>query len=178
VSKPEPAKTPDNTTELEPGEKGSWNKALNGELKPNHKYKVGEYLYETDSEGRVTKVSGKLDLTKRDRNKYQQGKAGKTAGIKDGLDKDEGGHLIASIFNGPGEQVNYAAMDGNLNKGAWKRMENQWADALKADPPEVVEVEINIVYENGSKRPEAFDIFYEIDGEEYAKSFTNSHGGI
>ena len=101
-----------------------------------------------------------------------------TAGIKDGLDKDEGGHLIASIFNGPGEQVNYAAMDGNLNKGAWKRMENQWADALKADPPEVVEVEINIVYENGSKRPEAFDIFYEIDGEEYAKSFTNSHGSL
>jgi hypothetical protein len=177
VSKPEPAKTPDNTTELEPGEKGSWNKALNGELKPNHKYKVGEYLYETDSEGRVTKVSGKLDLTKRDRNKYQQGKAGKTAGIKDGLDKDEGGHLIASIFNGPGEQVNYAAMDGNLNKGAWKRMENKWADALKADPPKEVEVEINAFYDAESKRPEAFEVKYVIDGKSKKVFFENKPGG-
>jgi hypothetical protein len=41
--------------------------------------------------------------------------------LADGHDKDEGGHLIASIFNGPGEQVNFAAMDGSLNKGAWKR---------------------------------------------------------
>ncbi|WP_259586451.1 DNA/RNA non-specific endonuclease [Shewanella baltica] len=58
-------------------------------------------------------------------------KAGKAEGIKDGLDNDEGGHLIASNFDGPGEQINYAAMDGNLNKGAWKAMENKWAEAIK-----------------------------------------------
>ncbi|WP_241542998.1 DNA/RNA non-specific endonuclease, partial [Vibrio vulnificus] len=63
-------------------------------------------------------VSGKLELNKVDRNTYQQSKAGKTDGIKDGLVDDEGGHLIASIFKGPGEQINYAAMNGNLNKGA------------------------------------------------------------
>nr|WP_242617081.1 DNA/RNA non-specific endonuclease [Vibrio vulnificus] len=68
-------------------------------------------------------VSGKLELNKVDRNTYQQSKAGKTDGIKDGLVDDKGGHLIASIFKGPGEQINYAAMNGNLNKGAWKRME-------------------------------------------------------
>ena len=125
VSKPEPAKTPDNTTELEPGEKDSWNKELNGELKPNHKYKVGEYLYETDSKGRVTKVSCKLDLNMRDRNTYQQGKSAKEAGIKDGLADYDGGHLVASIFNGAGEQINYAPMNSNLNRGARKSMENK-----------------------------------------------------
>ncbi|MGF1691099.1 DNA/RNA non-specific endonuclease [Photobacterium kagoshimensis] len=50
-------------------------------------------------------------------------KAGKYRGIKDGLIDDENRVLIAFIFKGPGEQINYAAMDGNLNKGAWKRME-------------------------------------------------------
>ncbi len=34
------------------------------------------------------------------------------------------GHLIASVFNGPGERLNLLPMNGNLNKGAWKAMEN------------------------------------------------------
>ena len=125
----------------------------------------------------MSKASGKLDLNKRDRNTYQQGKAGKTDGIKDGLENDEGGHLIASIFNGPGEQVNYAAMDGNLNKGAWKRMENQWADAIKGDPPKTVEVEINTIYDGVSKRPEAFEVVYKIDGKMTEIAFENIPGG-
>ncbi|POC59848.1 hypothetical protein CRN32_04245, partial [Vibrio vulnificus] len=87
-------------------------------LEANATYKVGSYSYKTDELGRVKSVSGKLELNKVDRNTYQQSKAGKTDGIKDGLVDDEGGHLIASIFKGPGEQINYAAMNGNLNKGA------------------------------------------------------------
>ena len=167
-----------NVIGLEPGKKGGWNKQLNSVLKPNSKYKVGDHLYETDTEGRVTKVTGKLNLIKHDRNTYQQTKAGKTNGIKDGLTDDEGGHLIASIFDGPGEQINYAAMDGNLNKGAWKSMEKDWADALKKDPPEIVDVEINVVYDEISKRPSKFDVFYEIDGEETMVTFMNRPGGV
>ena len=171
-------KSENDVIELEPGEKGSWNKKLNGKLEPNSKYKVGNYLYETDAQGRVSKVSGKLDLSNRDRNGYQQGKAGKTNGIKDGLDQDEGGHLIASIFDGPGEQINYAAMDGNLNKGAWKRMENKWASALKSTPPKNVEVNINAVYKEASKRPDKFVVEYIIDGEPKVVVFKNAPGGI
>ncbi|HFQ4917049.1 TPA: DNA/RNA non-specific endonuclease, partial [Vibrio vulnificus] len=54
------------------------------------------HSYKTDELGRVKSVSGKLELNKVDRNTYQQSKAGKTDGIKDGLVDDEGGHLIAS----------------------------------------------------------------------------------
>ncbi len=99
--------------------------------------------------------------------------------LADGLDKDEGGQLIASIFNDPGEQVNYAAMDGNLNKGAWKRMENKWADASNADSPKEVEVEveINAFYDVESKRPEAFEVIYKIDGEKTGTIFENIPGG-
>ena len=162
---------------LAPGTKGCWNDQLNGELKPNATYQVGKYTYKTDELGRVVTVSGTLDLTKQDRNTYQQTKAGKTAGIKDGVEDDEGGHLIASIFNGPGEQINYAAMNGNLNKGAWKKMESDWAKALRKIPPEAVEVEIVAVYEGNSKRPSSFEVFYTIDGDECFRNFRNNAGG-
>jgi len=134
-------------------------------------------LYETDELGRVNRVSGELHLSMRDRNTYQQAKSAKEAGIKDGLADDDGGHLIASIFDGAGEQINYAPMNSNLNRGAWKKMENGWAEALKAKPPKEVKVDIQPVYEGDGKRPVAFDVFYEIDGVEKFKSFTNAAGG-
>ncbi|OPE14388.1 FhaB, partial [Pseudomonas aeruginosa] len=52
------------------------------------------FSYQTDSLGRVEKVESNLSLTKSDRNTYQQCIAGKC-----GVSGDEGGHLIASIFN-------------------------------------------------------------------------------
>ena len=146
------------------GSKGNWNKDLNKDLKPNAVYRVNGYLYETDDIGRIVKVSGKLKLEKADRNKYQQSKAGEENGIKDGLADDEGGHLIASLFKGAGEQINYAAMDGNFNKGHWKKMENRWAKALKSKPPKEVEVNISPIYEGNSKRPSKFEVEYFIDG--------------
>ena len=171
-----PGKIADDLIYLKGGSKGGWNKKLNGKLEPNSKYKVNEYLYFTDDVGRVQSVSGSLNLSKHDRNYYQQVKAGKVGGIKDGVYQDEGGHLIASIFNGPGEQINYAAMNGNLNKSAWKRMENTWAKALKGDPPKTVDVNIKAIYESDSKRPVAFDASYIIDGKKKSVFFLNSTG--
>ena len=170
-------KVSETMTELLPGKKGSWNKALNGNLKPNHKYKVGDKLYETDEFGRVNRVSGELHLSMRDRNTYQQAKSAKEAGIKDGLADDDGGHLIASIFDGAGEQINYAPMNSNLNRGAWRSMENKWADALKADPPKSVRVNIQPVYEGESKRLAAFKVKYFIDGKKKTAFFENKTGG-
>ncbi|WP_404389758.1 DNA/RNA non-specific endonuclease [Pseudoalteromonas phenolica] len=169
--------TPSRVIELEQGSKGGWNKSLNGKLDANATYKVGPYTYKTDEFGRVQSVSGKLELNKADRNTYQQSKAGKTDGIKDGLVDDEGGHLIASIFKGPGEQINYAAMDGNLNKGAWKRMENKWAEALKGNPPKEVKIEINSIFKGESKRSTAFEIIYEIDGKKVKRFLRNMPNG-
>jgi filamentous hemagglutinin len=50
---------------------------------------------------------------------------------KCGVSGGEGGHLIASIFNGPWERLNLLSMNGNLNKDTWRSMENAWASALK-----------------------------------------------
>lgn len=125
--------------EVSSGSKGAWNKELN-KPEPNTLYKVnGNKTYKTDDLGRVDTVEASLSLTKNDRNTYQQCIAGKC-----GIDGDEGGHLIASIFNGPGERLNILPMNGNLNKGAWKTMENKLASALKNG--QSVSVKIDPVY--------------------------------
>ena len=97
---------------VDSGKKGAWNKAMNNP-EPNTIYKVdGDKTYHTDSLTRPTQVEATLSANVKDRNGYQQCKAGKC-----GNAGDEGGHLIASIFNGPGEKLNLLPMNENLNKG-------------------------------------------------------------
>lgn len=161
--------------DLKPGQKGGWNKTLNTQLDSNTDYKVGSYTYETDSVGNVNRVHGSLELKARDRNTYQQTKSAEFNGIKDGLKSDDGGHLVASIFNGPGEQINYLPMNLNLNRGRWKKMENTWAEALKSGKK--VSIDIKPIYEGASKRPAAFDVKYWIDGKQKKVYFENMHVG-
>ncbi|MCA8140150.1 DNA/RNA non-specific endonuclease [Burkholderia multivorans] len=60
-----------------------------------------------------------LSLLTKDRNGYQQVETG-----REGDSGDDGGHLIATILNGAGEKLNIVPMDSNLNRGAWKQLEN------------------------------------------------------
>ncbi len=163
-------KLKDNTIiECAPGEKGDWNEKLNQPLQPNTKYKIRDTVYETDNNGRVAKVSGKLELdmnsSERPRNEYQQHKS---VDIKDGQTDsqgrktDDGGHIIAHRFNGAGEQINYLPMKSDLNRGAWKAMENRWEKYL-SDGKEV-EVEIIPKYDGVSKRPSKFIVTETING--------------
>lgn len=155
--------------ELEPGEKGNWNKKLNKPLKANKRYNVGGYLYDTDDLGRVKKVTAKLDLKKKGRNTYQQKKS---VSLKEGIKgKDDGGHLIAQIFDGPGEQINYVPQRSGLNRGEWKSMENKWKKALKENKE--VDVKINNIFEGNSKRPKAQEVEFKIDGEVFVEIFEN-----
>jgi hypothetical protein len=153
-----------------PGKKGAWNAELNKTLKPNADYHVNGYKFSTDPIGRVTAVEGQLTLAKAERNGYQQSKTGKS-----GAAGDEGGHLIASIFNGPGEAVNLKAMNGNFNKSAFRTLENTLADALKKG--EKVEVKIDVVHLNDDKRPDGFRVKYTIDGITDRATFRNQAGG-
>ncbi len=167
-------KTKDDIIDLTPGSKGGWNKKLNGKLEPNTKYKVGNHIYETDDLGRVCRVSGKLDRGKLGRNTHQQSKSVTLKGGTKGI--DEGGHLIAHQFKGAGEQINYVPMLGILNQGKWKKMEQDWANALEGNPPppKTVEVDIRIVYDGTNKRPTKFQIIYKIDGKKHIKKFPNN----
>ncbi|WP_210502245.1 hemagglutinin repeat-containing protein [Pantoea ananatis] len=159
------------TVVVDSGKKGAWNKAMNNP-EPNTVYNVdGNKTYQTDELTRTTNVSASLSLSKNDRNGYQQCKAGKC-----GNPGDEGGHLIASIFNGPGEKLNLVPMDGNLNKGAWKQMENTWANALKDGNK--VDVNIHPIYSGNNTRPDRVIVKYSIDGGRPVNiDFKNSPGG-
>jgi hypothetical protein len=164
----------DNITIVEYGEhftKDGRKKAL----KPNIQYTTPEgYTYRTDELGRIIYCEGTLQKGVAERNKYVQ----RTVGGKDRLPDDEGGHLVASIFKGSGDFDNLVPMDGNLNKGEWRKLENTWKKALSAEPPEEVKVKILPVYKGNSKRPERFIIEYNIGDDIFKKkNLKNAPGG-
>lgn len=106
------------------------------------------------------------------RNEYAQQNVGKGDGRRDGtegLGKDDGGHLIASIFMGSGDIDNLVPMDSNLNRGAWRSMEKLWQDTLSESDDNKVEVNIEAIYEDDTKRPTKFEVFYRINNGKWVK---------
>ena len=84
--------------------------------------------------------------------------------------------MIATRFDGTAEGVNLVPQDPNLNRGAWKRMENEWARALQEGKQ--VKVDVEISYPPGTtSRPGAFDVTYWIDEIEHSLTFRNKPGG-
>jgi hypothetical protein len=160
---------------LDPGNKADgWNQALNGELAPNTDYVVGRYTYTTDATGRVVEARGRVHLNRHDRNTHQQGKAAEVGGIKDAVDGDQGGHLFAAMFDGPGEQINYHPMTRELNGsgGDWYNMEQEWRSAL--DQNRTVDAKIRAEFDGDSKRPVAFRVTFWIDGKKHTRFFDNT----
>lgn len=158
--------------EMDGGSKGNWSSELNARnLKPDADYVVNGYTYRTDAQGRVSDVEGQLDLKTADRNSYQQGISGR----EDRLPDDQGGHLIASIFNGPGERLNLVPMNGNFNMGAWRDMERTFQNALTEG--KTVDVKIEVKYGSDGQRPDNFRVTYEIDGVPRTRMFDNVPGG-
>jgi hypothetical protein len=157
---------------MDGGRKGDWPAELNArELRPNADYVVNGYTYRTDAQGRVTGVEGDLDLSVADRNGYQQ----RVSGREDRLPDDQGGHLIASIFNGPGDRLNLVPMNGNFNMGAWRDMERSFETALQEG--KAVDVRIDVIYSANGARPDGFVVNSTVDGVARTDTFFNRPGG-
>jgi filamentous hemagglutinin len=163
-----PTQTPSTITKidakyvnLKSGQKGDWNKIAN-KPEANTIYKLDNgYTYKTDANGRVNNVEANLKLEANDRNNYQQKNSGKNNGR---LPDDHGGHLIASMFKGPGEGINIVPMDKTFNGGGgeWGKLEKTWQDALKQNKE--VKVLIQPIYSGTSKRPTEFRVIESING--------------
>jgi hypothetical protein len=150
------------------GSKGSWSPELNASsFHPNSTYIVNGYTYTTDSAGRVTSVEGRLSSGTAARNRYRQSQVGRSSGVPG----DHGGHLIASIFNGPGDRLNMVPMNGNLNMGRWRAMENTWAASLRSG--QTVHVNVEAIYRDQSKRPSDFNVIYSIGKNIHRANFKN-----
>ena len=144
---------------------------VNGELLPNITYRLGQATYQTDSLGRIVKVafedlalknrSGRLPIL----NTLQE--------IGRGFQKvgDDRGHLIADQFDGNNSLANIVAMNGDLNKGAYKAMEELWAEAIRNG--QHVSGTIELVYSGSSFRPSTFEVAYSIGSELFTQLFSN-----
>ncbi|SDN22122.1 DNA/RNA non-specific endonuclease [Psychrobacillus sp. OK028] len=129
-----------------------------GVLKPNVTYKAGEYeyLYETDNMGRLKEFNADdLKLTERDsRLPHKSNTPGKETG-------DHAGHLAGDRFGGSPDLDNLVSQSSNVNLSKYKKLENQWAAAIKEGKKVSVNVKVN--YEETGLRPTSFEIKYNID---------------
>ena len=95
------------------------------------------YLYATDRVGRVTHAEGWLGwLPSKDNEDRRNLDAQLEAGEADRQPTDDGGHLFATVFDGPGESINLTAQSQAQNRAVkgsdnWRRMEQTW-QALRA----------------------------------------------
>lgn len=139
-----------------------------GKLKPNIKYKSGEYnySYETDGMGRISKFeTDNLKFTNR------EGRLDHNPNTPGKLDGDHAGHLAGDRFGGSPELDNLVSQSSNVNLSQYKKMENQWAQAIKEGKQ--VKVNVEVKYEGNSLRPSKFNVQYEIDGEAFSKNLLN-----
>jgi len=124
-------------------------------LPPNATVDAGNYQFGTDDLGRVVQAYGMtLENSKAAREWKDAGLVREM--IPSGFD-DQAGHLIAARFGGPGEHWNMVPQDKNLNLSEWRKMENQWGEALKNGP---VQVDIAMSYDGDDLRPYAFHVEY------------------
>ncbi|PFK29003.1 hypothetical protein COI93_23730 [Bacillus cereus] len=140
-------------------------------LKPDIRYKTGEfdYFYETDSLGRIEKFeTDKLQLTKREKRlSHSKNTPGKVKG------QEHAGHLAGDRFGGSPKIDNLVSQLSDVNLKQYKKIEEKWAAALKAEPPKEVTVDVEIVYAGNDMRPEKFLVKYTVDGEAFSEVLIN-----
>ncbi|NVK13221.1 MAG: DNA/RNA non-specific endonuclease [Rhodobacteraceae bacterium] len=101
--------------------------------------------------GSVGTIRQDFGSTKRGDNATAVGKLGDKG--------DQGGHLAAHRFFGDTPDKGIAPQAGNLNMGAWKTMENEWADWTRMG----YEVDFKVdPYPPGAVRPDEFDVQYVV----------------
>lgn len=151
------------------GRAARWNDDLMAP-EPSSVYVVDDrYLYATDQAGRVTHAEGWLGwLPSKENDERRNLGAQREAGEPDRQRNDDGGHLFATSFDGPGEAINLTAQSRTQNqavKGSdnWRRMEESW-QALRAAGIQV-HASIDVRYDDGTtRRPSARAVVDRHDG--------------
>lgn len=108
----------------------------------------GEYTYTESQFGKT--AEGVLTLEKGTRNVYDQ----RTVGSSHRGRNDDGAHLIATRYKGRGTKENLEAVHQNVNRGSYKRMENN-LDSLLSDKSNKVHMKASSYRRSGIDRPDA-----------------------
>lgn len=147
-----------------------WNESLNDPA-PSAVYLVdNRYLYATDPVGRVKHAEGWLGWLPSEENADRRNlDAQLEAGEADRQATDDGGHLFATKFDGPGEAINLTAQSRTQNRAVkgsdnWRRMEEGW-QALRAAGIQV-HAAIDLRHtDNTTRRPSARTVVDRHEGK-------------
>ncbi|MFR9752161.1 DNA/RNA non-specific endonuclease [Nocardia sp. 004] len=139
-------------------------------LVPNTTYRIDDrFTYKTDEIGRVIEAHAddleyRPKTTKKSpyRNKGTQRDIGNLP--YPNPENYHGGHLFADTLGGPGDGVNMVPMHKSVNmtSGEWGELEEEFRDALKADPNTRIQWNIKMDYSGGAPQPDTFRIEYQI----------------
>ena len=143
----------------------------NGELNPNTEYKVNGNTYKTDSQGRIVSWEGEPGYNPE---AERDGEEQTDAGGEDRQDGDDGGHLVARVLDGSPGNENIVPMRDTVNRGDYKKAENEIAKAKQEGKD--VQDSGNIIYEGDSSRPSKIERTYTIDGEKRELKVDNVEG--
>lgn len=126
------------------------------------------YTFGLDAQFLPRKITGTLTGGPRSkRSRSMQANAGKP----DRLPTDDGGHYIATRFNGPREKFNHFAQDSNVNRGRYRALEDDWARDLAKGKKVIIDIRPR--FRGGSVRPYEIDIIWHTDGREQSMKLTN-----
>ncbi|MEF9939688.1 MAG: DNA/RNA non-specific endonuclease [Clostridium sp.] len=140
----------------------------NGELLSNTEYTISGNTYNTDESGRPFSCNATPKYTEEgSRNTKEQ----KESGGDERQEDDDGGHIIAKILGGAEGAENLVPMRRTINRGDYKKMENEISKALQEDKQ--VTVHIDLVYNANSKRPSKIHAEYMIDEQKVIVEFDN-----
>jgi hypothetical protein len=143
----------------------------NGEILPNIEYTVNGNTYKTDERGNKVSCDSTPEYTEDgSRNMKEQ----KESGGEERQDDDDGGHIIARILGGAEGEENLVPMRRTINRGDYKRMENEISKALQEGKK--VTMHIDIEYDGDSSRPSKIRVEYTIDGKKTVCEFDNVEG--
>ena len=140
----------------------------NGELLPNKEYTVNGNKYKTDERGNKISCDSEPSYTEDGiRNTKEQ----KESGGEERQEDDDGGHIIAKILGGAEGEENLVPMRRTINRGDYKKMENEISKALQEGKK--VTVHIDLEYDEDSGRPSKIRAEYTIDGQKTVVEFDN-----
>ncbi len=118
----------------------------------------------TDTAGRVKEIDAQLEpVVQLESDRRRDGSQQTTLckQLKNGFSNDDGGHIIASLFDGTVEQINYFPQSVNTNRGPWKNMETEWKNQRNAGVSVHVNIKVEFTAGSNNRRPIRFEINYE-----------------
>lgn len=145
----------------------------NGEIISNIEYTANGNTYKTNEYGNKISCDSNPKYTEEgSRNIKEQ----KESGGEERQEDDDGGHIIARILGGAEGEENLVPMRRTINRGDYKRMENEISKALQEGKDVTMHVEIE--YDGDSSRPSKIQVEYIIDGKKTICEFDNVEESI